>query len=277
MTTVPIDSIKVGARVRQNLGSITDLAVSIDEIGLLHPVVVGPNNELIAGARRLAAVKSLGWSEVPVTVADSLELLARALQAESDENTCRMDFSPTEAAEMRSRIVAALKPKAQANQSASRAKPGERVGGSKLEPPTEPVGKTRKVAAKATGRSSSTLDKVDAVKKAAIESPYPEVRREAEIALRKMDATGKVDGAFRDVQKAEVEAIDDGSIAAAKWVAAVFREIARSSITTFETDRLASLADDELWEALARFRERLNAWFDEAFSKKPTNGLRRVK
>ncbi len=271
MAKLAIDSIKVGARVRQNLGSITELAVSIDEIGLLHPVVVLPDNTLIAGARRLAAVKSLGWTEVPVTVADSLELLARALQAESDENTCRMDFSPTEAAEMRPRIVAALKPKAEENKKSNlKQGPKSQVGTS------EPVGRTRKVAAKATGRSSSTLDKVDAVKRA-LDSPYPQVVAEAKRALQKMDKTGKVDGAFKAVQDAEVASMDDGSIAAAKWVAAVFREIARSSITTFETDRLAPLADDELWAALSRFRERLNGWFDEAFSKKPTNGLRRVK
>lgn len=276
MATVPIDSIKVGERIRQNLGSITDLAVSIDEIGLLHPVVVLADNTLIAGARRLAAVTSLGWKEVPVTVVDSLDALARALQAERDENTCRKDFTPTEAAEMRDRIAKALKPKADAAKAATQAQKGEgKVGGSKLERP-EPVGRTRKVAAQATGLSSSTLDKVDAVKRA-LESDIPEVRREAQHAWERMQKTGKVDPAFKAVQKAEVEAIDDGSIAAAQWVAAIFREIARSSITTFETDRLALLADDELWDALSRFRERLNAWFDEAFSKKPTNGLRRVK
>ena len=43
-------------------------------IGLLHPIVVTSDNILIAGARRLAAVKALGWEEVPVTVIDLQEI-----------------------------------------------------------------------------------------------------------------------------------------------------------------------------------------------------------
>ncbi len=273
MSAVPVDSIKMGDRVRKNLGSITDLAVSIDEIGLLHPVVVLADNTLIAGARRLAAVKSLGWKDVPVTVVDSLDALARALQAERDENTCRLDFAPTEAADMRARIAAALKPVAEANKKATQPKKGERVGPSKLD---APIGNVNKVAAKATGKSSSTLDKVDAVRRAAEESPYPEVRREAAIALEKMDRTGKVDPAFRDVQNAEVAAIDDGSIAAAKYVAALSKEIARISINTFDAERVASLIDDDTWLTIEHLRDRLNKWFDDVLTRRPS-GLRRVK
>lgn len=271
MTVVPIDSIKVGARVRQNLGSITDLAVSIDEVGLLHPIVVTEDNSLIAGARRLAAVRSIGWTEVPVTVVESLDALSRALQAERDENTCRLDFSPVEAAEMRSRIVAALKPKAEANRKSNlKAGPTRQLGASGPK-----VGETRKVAAQATGRSSSTLDKVDAVKRA-LESPYPQVRSEAKIALKKMERTGKVDAAFRDVQKAEIASIDDGSIAAAKYVAALSKEMARISLTKFDPERVASLINEDHWDALERMREFLNAWFDNVLSRRERT-LRRVK
>ena len=56
--TVDISSIKVGVRHRKDLGDITSLKASIADIGLLHPIVVRPDMELIAGERRL---------EVPVS------------------------------------------------------------------------------------------------------------------------------------------------------------------------------------------------------------------
>ena len=55
-----IGSIKVKARYRKDLGDIDSLAQSINEIGLLHPVVITADGRLIAGQRRLEACKSLG-------------------------------------------------------------------------------------------------------------------------------------------------------------------------------------------------------------------------
>ncbi len=63
-----VDSIKIGERHRKDYGDITTLAKSIDEIGLLHPVVVTPDGVLIAGARRLRACQMLGWTEIPATI-----------------------------------------------------------------------------------------------------------------------------------------------------------------------------------------------------------------
>ncbi len=61
-----LDEITVGWRHRQELGDIDDLAASLTEVGLLHPVVVTPEGTLIAGARRLAAAKLLGWTAAVV-------------------------------------------------------------------------------------------------------------------------------------------------------------------------------------------------------------------
>ena len=58
-----IDSIIVGKRHRREIGDIASLARSIGEIGLLHPVVITPKGELIAGERRLRAMQQLGWTE----------------------------------------------------------------------------------------------------------------------------------------------------------------------------------------------------------------------
>ncbi len=45
---------------------LKQLARSIEEVGLIYPVCVNQDNELIDGHRRVAAAKSLGWDEIPV-------------------------------------------------------------------------------------------------------------------------------------------------------------------------------------------------------------------
>lgn len=91
-----IDRIEVTDRHRIDFGDIGSLADSIGNIGLIHHVVVTPNNELIAGARRLAAMKSLGWEMIPVTVIQTLADATDRLLAERDENVCRKDFTASE-------------------------------------------------------------------------------------------------------------------------------------------------------------------------------------
>jgi ParB-like chromosome segregation protein Spo0J len=88
--------IVVGDRFRKSLGDLATLAESIREVGLLHPPAVSPANRLIAGRRRLAAVESLGWSEVPVTVITTADTLVKAIKAERDENRCREPMSPAD-------------------------------------------------------------------------------------------------------------------------------------------------------------------------------------
>ena len=64
----PIASITIGDRHRRDMGDLRALASSIADVGLLHPIVVTPDGMLIAGERRLAACKLLGWTEIPATV-----------------------------------------------------------------------------------------------------------------------------------------------------------------------------------------------------------------
>ena len=53
------------------LSNIDDLVVSIDEVGLLQPLVVNQQYQVISGHRRLEAVRKLGWSEVDVEVIET--------------------------------------------------------------------------------------------------------------------------------------------------------------------------------------------------------------
>ena len=73
--TRPISSIQVGERHRRDLGDVDQLAASIAELGLLHPVVIKPDGALIAGERRLEACRALGWADVPVTVVDLADIV----------------------------------------------------------------------------------------------------------------------------------------------------------------------------------------------------------
>lgn len=45
----PIDSIIITGRIRKDLGDINLLAESINTVGLMQPIVINENNELVDG------------------------------------------------------------------------------------------------------------------------------------------------------------------------------------------------------------------------------------
>ena len=96
MTTMAIADIKIGKRHRRDMGDIDAFARNLDEVGLLHPVVVRPDGKLIAGERRLRAAKVLGWTKIPITVVD----LKKVALGEYAENTFRKAFTPSEMVEI---------------------------------------------------------------------------------------------------------------------------------------------------------------------------------
>ena len=54
-----------------NLSNIEDLVVSIGEVGLLTPLVVNQQFQLISGHRRIEALRILDWSEIDVEVIET--------------------------------------------------------------------------------------------------------------------------------------------------------------------------------------------------------------
>jgi DNA modification methylase len=54
-----------------DLSNIDDLVTSIDQVGLLTPVVVNQNLKIISGHRRVEAVRVLGWDKVDVDVIET--------------------------------------------------------------------------------------------------------------------------------------------------------------------------------------------------------------
>ncbi len=70
---IRISEIHVGTRFRKAIGDIDGLVASIQDVDLLQPILVTPDNKLIAGERRIEAFKRLGKetiSAVVVEVAD---------------------------------------------------------------------------------------------------------------------------------------------------------------------------------------------------------------
>jgi ParB family transcriptional regulator, chromosome partitioning protein len=172
------------------MGDIDGLARSIKAVGLLHPVVVRPDGLLIAGERRLAACRQLGWADVPVTEVD-LEQVARG---ELAENADRKDFVPSE-------IDAIRKALAPIEAAAAEERQGTRTD---ILPGKFPEGEQRtrdKVGAFADV-SGRTVEKIAKVVEAAEREPEKFGKLVAE-----MDRTGKVNGAYRKLRQAEDERV----------------------------------------------------------------------
>ncbi len=104
--TLPVTSIVPNHKQpRRNFNDVdlAELAASIKENGLLQPILVRPTAgvadrfELVAGERRLRAIRTLGWTEVPVVIreVDDDILLVLALV----ENLQREALNPMEEAE----------------------------------------------------------------------------------------------------------------------------------------------------------------------------------
>ncbi|KTR26774.1 chromosome partitioning protein ParB [Exiguobacterium indicum] len=86
---------------------IEELAVTIEEHGLLQPIVVrkqGTGYEIIAGERRYRAVRSLGWETIPAIVKEMTDETTASLAL--IENLQREDLTPIEEAEAYERLLA---------------------------------------------------------------------------------------------------------------------------------------------------------------------------
>lgn len=92
---VRVSEIKVRERIRLDVGDIKSLADSIQKYGLLQPILIDLDYNLIAGYRRYLAVRSLGWEFIEVRILDLKSQKDRYL-LELEENKHRLDFSDKE-------------------------------------------------------------------------------------------------------------------------------------------------------------------------------------
>ena len=190
MVSLPVSEIAVGERHRKDMGDIGSLADSIQQVGLLHPVVITSDHRLIAGARRLAAVQMLGWETVPVNIVPMAEII----RGELDENAIRKDFVPSEIVA----IKRALEPLLAAEANERQIEGGKSKACGNF--PQAKKGKTRDKVGAFVGASGRTVEKMEAVVNAAENDP----ERFGHL-VDEMDRTGKAGAAYRKIRMAEDE------------------------------------------------------------------------
>ncbi|MCH7577403.1 MAG: ParB N-terminal domain-containing protein [Chloroflexi bacterium] len=174
-----IVDIQRGGRARQRMGDITALAASIERVGLLHPVVITPENRLIAGERRILAYEQLGRDSIPVTVID----IENIVRGEADENAARKSLTPSE-------IVAIDAAVREEEEKLAKGRQGTRTDlelSGKL-----PPSKSRDRVAAGLGISGRQLEKIRAIDEAKDEHPA---------IFERMEESGKVDGAYRELKR----------------------------------------------------------------------------
>jgi ParB family transcriptional regulator, chromosome partitioning protein len=73
---------------------IESLVKSIETVGLINPITINSENELLAGGRRYQAMKELGWTEIPVQVVERNKLEQELISI--DENLVRKPLNKLE-------------------------------------------------------------------------------------------------------------------------------------------------------------------------------------
>jgi len=196
----PTTSIKIGDRVRADLGDLNELIESLRERGLINPITVAKDGTLIAGARRLAAAKELEWVQVPVHVwrpGTASEILA----VERDENTCRLALTPGEEEQTWQRYRELIAAERQAADNGN--KPDGHV-------PVDHELTISEEAARLVGPSQDTLRRTQFVRKTAEDGTQPlDVRKVAEAEHSKLMAGMTTPGEAASTVKIEKKRADN--------------------------------------------------------------------
>jgi ParB family chromosome partitioning protein len=87
LDTRQLTDIKRNSEYLRHETDVDTLKKSIESIGLINPLTINKENELLAGSRRFQAISELGWAEVDVHVVDR-DLLQQELIS-IDENLVR--------------------------------------------------------------------------------------------------------------------------------------------------------------------------------------------
>jgi len=184
---VALESIKIGERHRRDLGDIRGLAASIAGVGLIHPIVVTPSLRLVAGRRRLEACRLLRQKKVPVYVIRDLRTARQLLEAERDENICRLEMTKVERTRLGMELEKLEKPRAERRMRAgkepySKIREGRR--GRSANTTCEIVGAAVGLSGTSWERARAVIERADAGEPQAVE------------ALKQLEKDGKITPAY---------------------------------------------------------------------------------
>src|SRR5699024_5083346 len=230
-----VDSIQIGARHRTEIGDLDDLVASIRDRGLLQPITVTPTGVLVCGARRLAAIKQLGWRTVNVWVRSGISTQLEHVLAEHDDHTLAKPLTQLEAATLYRELKQLLAEDAKQRETATRFtaenQPGT-DGGGNFPPPSDTVavGQTRQQAPAVIPGAAPymTLDNIGYLHQHAADESQP--------------------ADLRDQLASDLVAIEEGGPVQPA------DERARALIIQYQVDRDAHL-DDLAQAALARAQQ----------------------
>lgn len=206
-----VESIMVGRRHRADLGDLDALAASIDRDGLLQPPTITPDGVLVCGARRLAAIRKLGWKIVNVWVRSGLSDRLGQLVAEQDDNVLHKPLTQLEAAalyrELKDVMAEDAARRKASTQFSAENQPGAdgpaNSAGPSPEPSAGPPGTAREQAARmVTGRASyTTLEKIGYLQRIADDSTQPPpVREQVAADLERIEGGAPVDPIYTRVR-----------------------------------------------------------------------------
>ena len=91
MPKMKLSDIKTNSDYLRLDSDVDMLAKSIEQVGLIHPLSVNEQNELLSGGRRFSAIQKLGWDEVEVTIVKKSELEQELISI--DENLVRKSLN----------------------------------------------------------------------------------------------------------------------------------------------------------------------------------------
>jgi ParB family chromosome partitioning protein len=94
MQTRKLSELKVKSSYLRTDTDIEKLKKSIETVGIIQPLVINENNELISGGRRYSALKELGIEEAPVHIIEQPELQQELMSI--DENLVRLNLNKVE-------------------------------------------------------------------------------------------------------------------------------------------------------------------------------------
>ena len=104
---IAISDVTIGKRFRKDMGDLDQLSADIDDQGLIVPIGVTPDYELVYGERRLRACKKLGWAKIEAYVIKSATDDLTIRKMEEAENNLHKPMTPVEKVALRESIVKA--------------------------------------------------------------------------------------------------------------------------------------------------------------------------
>ena len=201
-----VESIQVGHRHRKDMGDLDALISSIERDGLLQPITITPDGVLVCGARRLAAVRRLGWRTVNVWVRSAISDRLAHLLAEQDDNALHKALSPLEAEALYREIKQLLAEDASRRQAASRFSTDNQPGidgAAKLAAPSAGESRAQAAAMIPGAPKHSTLDKIGYLRDTADDAELPDdLRQQARDGLAQIDAGGAVHPIYQGLRSA---------------------------------------------------------------------------